>query len=128
MNHYRLAEYFWAEGGRSIPNALFASRLFIAMSHSEVLTRHGHFRETVLKMERMSKKFETLALGVLDECHLDDSDRARKILRVKLNHFRLVWEEGGRMGGGGVGEFGRLVEVGYDVNIDLVPFAAAGKT
>lgn len=27
MNHYRLSEYFWLEGGHSIPNALFASRL-----------------------------------------------------------------------------------------------------
>lgn len=90
MNHYRLAEYFWQEGGHSIPNALLASRLYTGMAQTDVLNRHGHFRDTVVKMERMSKKFETLARGVLDECHKDNSDRAGEILRVKLDSFRLV--------------------------------------
>ena len=41
-------------------------------------------------MERVGARFEDLARGVLDECYADDADRARKILRVKLQQFRLV--------------------------------------
>lgn len=55
-----------------------------------MLNRHGQFLETVLKMERMSKKFEALARGVLDECHKENSEHAGDILRVKLEGFRLV--------------------------------------
>jgi hypothetical protein len=65
------------------------------MAGTAVLTGHGHFRETILKMEAVSRKFETLARGVLDECHRENADRASKILRVKMDNFRLLQKTNG---------------------------------
>eukprot|EP00052_Salpingoeca_macrocollata_P022389 m.194400 g.194400 ORF g.194400 m.194400 type:complete len:1763 (-) comp21786_c0_seq1:135-5423(-) len=90
MDHYRLAELFWQLGGHSIANALFCSRIFLALSRSPVLVAHGEYLETRNKMERMAKKFETLAEGVLDACHQENSDRATLLLRHDLTKFRLL--------------------------------------
>ncbi len=65
------------------------------MAGTTVLTGHGHFRETILKMETVSRKFETLARGVLDECHRENADRASKILRVRMDNFRLLQKSNG---------------------------------
>lgn len=90
MNHYHMAEFFWQEGGHSIPNALLCSRLLQGMAQSPVLLRRGYFGETLQKMEHIARLFEELARGVLEECHKEDAEKARDILRVDLNQFRLV--------------------------------------
>ena len=90
MDHYRLAEFFWNKGGHSIANALLCSRLFKAMSEHKVLISHGFFLETREKMARMSKKFESLASGVLELCHCEDSELAKGILKKPQSKFRLV--------------------------------------
>ena len=74
----------------SIGNALLASQLFGAMGSSPLLTSHGSFIEVTEKMLRMAKKFELLANGILDECHAENPNKARLVLRWPLADFRLV--------------------------------------
>lgn len=84
-----LAHFFWSEGGNSIATALFASTLCGRLATCEVLARHGHFRDVIHKMKRMSKIFEELAIGVLDMCYNENSSMSQTILRLELGHLHM---------------------------------------
>lgn len=65
------------------------------MSQSGALAQHGRFLETRLKMQRMSRSFEALARGVLDECYTESSDRAAQLLRVRMDNYRFLSKSDG---------------------------------
>ncbi len=93
LNHSKLAQFFWESGNYSIPSALVASRLFIAVARSPFVTTQGSLRDQMLKMEALSKKFEAFAAGVLGSCYLEDPDFAKAILRMPLKKFPMVHRE-----------------------------------
>eukprot|EP00052_Salpingoeca_macrocollata_P029292 m.294431 g.294431 ORF g.294431 m.294431 type:complete len:1804 (-) comp22964_c0_seq3:8-5419(-) len=96
MNNYQLAENFWRLGSHSIANALFCSRLFVAMARMPSIVAHGEFLETRTKMYKLARKFEQLASGVLDECHRESSSKTREILRRPLDKFEILQKPGGK--------------------------------
>eukprot|EP00055_Hartaetosiga_balthica_P002905 m.5717 g.5717 ORF g.5717 m.5717 type:complete len:1485 (+) comp2458_c0_seq1:201-4655(+) len=82
LDKYRTAKMFWKRGDESIINALIASRMLSSLSRHEAL-KGPHLSEERQKMVHNSEKFETLAVGVLDECYDMDSDLTGEMLHEK---------------------------------------------
>ncbi|EGD73753.1 nudix-type domain-containing protein 9 isoform b [Salpingoeca rosetta] len=86
LDKYRMAHMFWRRGDQSIINALVASRILERLSTHRAL-QGPHLAEERAKMKKTSKKFEKLAVGVLEECHNADSRRAAEMLHSRNDMF-----------------------------------------
>lgn len=87
LDKYRLAEMFWLRGSEQcIAKALVASRMLLKLSEHPALTG-PHMVEQRTKMVKNSRKFEALAVGVLEGCKLADADQARLALETKVKMF-----------------------------------------
>eukprot|EP00043_Microstomoeca_roanoka_P012869 m.125275 g.125275 ORF g.125275 m.125275 type:complete len:1533 (-) comp15614_c1_seq2:98-4696(-) len=86
LDKYRMARMFWQRGDQSIINALVASRILDRLSTHHALSG-PHLAEERAKMKHNSKKFENLAVGVLEECHNSDSNLTAQMLHAKNPMF-----------------------------------------
>eukprot|EP00043_Microstomoeca_roanoka_P012871 m.125316 g.125316 ORF g.125316 m.125316 type:complete len:1141 (-) comp15614_c1_seq5:98-3520(-) len=86
LDKFRMARMFWQRSDQSIINALVASRILERLSTHRALAG-PHLAEEREKMKYNSKKFETLAVGVLQECHNSDSNLTAEMLHVKNSMF-----------------------------------------
>eukprot|EP00051_Salpingoeca_urceolata_P029602 m.7037 g.7037 ORF g.7037 m.7037 type:complete len:1470 (+) comp2797_c0_seq1:203-4612(+) len=87
LDKFRLAHMFWHRGDQSMPNALVASRLLDQLSKHDVLNR-THLVDEREKMIYNSKKFENLAVGVLEQCHNSDSRKSGLMLHRGIPQYR----------------------------------------
>ena len=86
LDKYRMAHMFWLRGDQSIINALVASRILHQLSHNRALSG-PHLAEERGKMLKTSKKFENLAVGVLEECYNADSHKTAQMLHARNDMF-----------------------------------------
>eukprot|EP00054_Salpingoeca_dolichothecata_P012515 m.69394 g.69394 ORF g.69394 m.69394 type:complete len:1427 (-) comp19982_c0_seq1:42-4322(-) len=86
-DNYRLAHLFWLRGNESVSSALVASRLLERLSKSKFVSVM-HLADERAKMIHNSKKFEQLAVGVLEECQHSDATLVGKMLHTPIPRFK----------------------------------------
>ncbi|XP_022111704.1 transient receptor potential cation channel subfamily M member 5-like [Acanthaster planci] len=74
QNREQMARMFWEEGKEAIPSALTASKILTSLAAKEPDPDQSTF------MQSHATSYEDLALGVLNECYNDDSDRTSLLL------------------------------------------------
>jgi transient receptor potential cation channel subfamily M protein 2 len=84
-NHYRLAERFWRKGDDSVANALIASMILDTMC--EYTEKYYHLADERNKMTHNARKFEDLAVGVLQASYHVNPDKVSEMLEVPMEQF-----------------------------------------
>ena len=71
--------------GHPIANALVCVRLFKSLAAAREVGS-----EQAAIMLKNAAHFESLALGVLDFCHIESAEQTTRLLRAQVDHVRLV--------------------------------------
>eukprot|EP00053_Salpingoeca_punica_P025338 m.16890 g.16890 ORF g.16890 m.16890 type:complete len:1448 (+) comp7747_c0_seq1:367-4710(+) len=85
LDKFRLAQQFWRMGDQCIPNALIASALLDQMA--DRLSSFYHLADEREKMMHNARKFEELAVGVLQMGFHANPDKVAEMLEAPIVQF-----------------------------------------
>ncbi|XP_030829332.1 transient receptor potential cation channel subfamily M member-like 2 isoform X2 [Strongylocentrotus purpuratus] len=78
QNWHDMAKLFWEEGRESIASALAGSKMLKGMASKE------DDSDQIANMEEHAETYEELAIGVLNECYIEDEKRSALLLVFEL--------------------------------------------
>eukprot|EP00057_Strongylocentrotus_purpuratus_P010202 XP_011664676.1 PREDICTED: transient receptor potential cation channel subfamily M member 2 isoform X5 [Strongylocentrotus purpuratus] len=81
QNWHDMAKLFWEEGRESIASALAGSKMLKGMASKE------DDSDQIANMEEHAATYEELAIGVLNECYIEDEERSALLLVCELPYW-----------------------------------------
>eukprot|EP00051_Salpingoeca_urceolata_P006020 m.80019 g.80019 ORF g.80019 m.80019 type:complete len:1488 (-) comp14647_c0_seq3:1599-6062(-) len=87
VNKFRLCQLFWLKAGSPVSNALVASKMLAELSHHKNLNV-VHLSDDKEKMTHNSKKFEDMAVGVLELCQKRNGNLIADMLHLPIPRFK----------------------------------------
>ncbi|XP_066274984.1 transient receptor potential cation channel subfamily M member 3-like isoform X1 [Branchiostoma lanceolatum] len=85
MKRQKMALFFWKQGEEALAKALCASKLYKAMAYEAA--EDDLDPDISEELRQNSKKFQNLALQLLDHCYRQDDTKAMQLLTYELKYW-----------------------------------------